>query len=178
MSEPTSGSAAGGEGAWQPGEAAAEPVRLGEQEAELVAAEIDALLPALEGERRAHFEALRASVVDGDVPGELAGALASVVELALQTARARQLYKAEGEKILTGVLRKTPRGKELDQQIADVNTALGALAGQELDRVQVRMRTLGHFTVTIGTDATTLTLAVRPDAVAVDSVAVGEPGGY
>jgi hypothetical protein len=40
------------------------------------------------------------------------------------------------------------------------------------------MRTLGHFTVTIGTDATTLTLAVQPDAVAVDSVAVGEPGGY
>jgi hypothetical protein len=112
------------------------------------------------------------------VPGELAGALASVVELTLQTARARQLYKAEGEKVLTGVLRKTPRGKELDQQIADVNTALGALTGQELDRVQVRMRTLGHFTVTIGTDATTLTLAVQPDAVAVDSVAVGEPGGY
>lgn len=178
MSEPTSGSAAEGDGAGEPGEAAPEPISLGDNEAELVTAEIDALLPALDGDRRAHFDRLRTAVTEGVVPAELVGTLGSVVELALQTARARQLYKAEGEKVLTALLRRTPRGKELDQQIADVNTALGALAGQELDRVQVRMRTLGHFTITIGTDATTLTLAVRPDQVAVDSVAVGEPGGY
>lgn len=177
MTEPASGSAADGDGAGQPDETA-EPITLSEDEAELVAAEVDALLPALDGDRRAHFGELRAAVTEGVVPGELVGTLGSVVELALQTARARQLYKAEGEKLLTALLRRTPRGKELDQQIADVNTALGALAGQQLDRVQVRMRTLGHFTITIGTDATTLTLAVRPDAVAVDSVAVGEPGGY
>jgi hypothetical protein len=38
----------------------------------------------------------------------------------------------------------------------------------------VRMRTLGHFTVTIQSKATTITLAVRPDGVQVESVAVGD----
>lgn len=154
-------------------DAAAEPIELGTQERELAAAELDALLPALEGERRTHFDRLRAAVEDGTVPGELAGALASVLELSLQTARARQLYRAEGERVLTGLLRRTPRGKELASQLDDVNTALRALTGRELEAVQVRMRTLGHFTVTLTAGGTTLTLSVRPDGVSVDSVEVG-----
>lgn len=156
-------------------EAAAEQdIVLDDDERELVALELDTLLPALRGERRERFERLHAAVATGRVPADLAPALSSLVELTLQTARARQLYRAEGERILTGLLRRTPRGRELAHQLQDVNSALRALSGHSVDSVNVRMRTIGHFTVTIATDAATLTLAVRPDTVNVESVAVGE----
>lgn len=149
---------------------------LNEDERELVTLELGMLLPALTGERAERYAALRDAVEAGEVPGDLTGVLASLVELTLQTARARQLYRAEGEKILTDLLRRTPRGKELGQQLADVNTALKALNGKVVEGVSVRMRTIGHFTVTVATDEVTLTLAVRPDSVNVDSVAVGQSG--
>lgn len=149
---------------------------LDEDERELVTLELGMLLPALTGERAERYAALRDAVEVGEVPGDLTGVLASLVELTLQTARARQLYRAEGEKILTDLLRRTPRGKELGQQLADVNAALKALNGKVVEGVSVRMRTIGHFTVTVATDEVTLTLAVRPDSVNVDSVAVGQSG--
>jgi hypothetical protein len=149
---------------------------LDDDERELVGLELDALLPALQGQRRERYEQLREAVAGGVVPADLTAPLASTVELALQTARARQLYRAEGEQILTNLLRRTPRGRELARQLADVNGALRALSGHPVEGVQVRMRTIGHFTVTIATDAVTLTLAVRPDTVNVESVAVGESG--
>lgn len=148
-------------------------VTLNDDERDIVALEIGTLLPALSGDRRGRYELLRDAVDAGTVPGDLAGELASLVELTLQTARARQLYRAEGEKILTDLLRRTPRGRELGKQLADVNTALRALKGHPVDSVNVRMRTIGHFTVTVATEAVTLTLAVRPDNVNVESVAVG-----
>lgn len=149
------------------------PIELSDDEQELVTLELATMLPALSGERRQRYEALRAAVDTGVVPGELSPVLASLVELTLQTARARQLYRAEGEKILTSLFRRTPRGRELAAQLSDVNTALKALHGHSVESMSVRMRTIGHFTVTVGTEAVTLTLAVRPDSVNVESVAVG-----
>lgn len=167
--------AAGGNGTAAADEAP--PVTLNDDERELVELELRMILPALTGERAERYEALQEAVMaGGDVPGDLTGVLASLVELTLQTARARQLYRAEGETILTNLLRRTPRGRELAKQVADVNTALQALSGHPVDKVSVRMRTIGHFTVTVATDAVTLTLAVRPDTVNIESVAVGQSG--
>jgi hypothetical protein len=150
-------------------------VTLDDSERELVGLELRALLPALSGPRRARYEALFQAVgSDAGVPAELIPALESVLELALQTGRARQLYRAEGERILTSVLRRTPRGRELAAHLDQVNEALRVVAGQPLDVVGVRMRTLGHYTVTIQSKAATITLAIRPDGVAVESVAAGE----
>ena len=106
------------------------------------------------------------------VPPELVVHLQSLLELALQTARARTLYRAEGAKVLTGLYRRTPAGKALSRQLGDINSALKAVAGHELRSARVGMRTLGHFTVTLRTDEATLTLAVRPDGINVDSVEV------
>jgi hypothetical protein len=154
-------------------ESGPEPLTLSDDERELVGLELDALLPALSGERAERYRELRAAVAGGEVPGELTAPLASTVELTLQTARARQLYRAEGETILTNLFRRTPRGRELGQQLADVNAALRALNGHPVESVSVRMRTIGHFTVSVATEALTLTLAVRPDMVNVESLAVG-----
>ncbi|HEX2028860.1 MAG TPA: hypothetical protein VHF25_12770 [Nitriliruptorales bacterium] len=154
-----------------------EAIALRDEERELVVLELDALLPALRGERRARYEQLREATAAGSVPAELARPLESLLELTLQTARARQLYRAEGERILTDLFRRTPGGRELARHLGDVNTALRSLAGHRLESATVRMRTLGHFTVTISTDAATITLAIRPEGVNVDSVSVGGSGG-
>lgn len=150
-------------------------LELDEDERDLVKLEVDALLPALVGERHARYAALGEAADEGMVPGALVPQLQSLLELALQTARARKLYRAEGEKVLTGLFKRTPGGRELTARLGEINKALRAVAGHELTSARVGMRTLGHFTVTLRTDTATLTLALRPDGINVDSVAVG-PG--
>lgn len=150
----------------------AEALDLDVEERELVAQDVDALLPTLDGPRRARYAVLRDAVGDGHVPHDLLPALESLLELTLQTARARARYRAEGEQTLTRLYRRTPRGRELTAHLGHVNKALQTLAGQTVESMSVRMRTVGHFTLTIQTDATTLTLAARPDSVDVESIAV------
>ncbi|MFN2557392.1 MAG: hypothetical protein ABR592_11105 [Nitriliruptorales bacterium] len=152
-------------------------ITLDTEERELVRQELDALLPALSGERLQRYEQLGAAVGAGSIPPESVPLLESLLELALQTARARRLYRAEGERVLTQLFRRTPRGRELAEHLDQVNHALGALAGHTLNRARVGMRTLGHFTLTLETEAATMTLAVRPDSVNVESVSVGDVQG-
>jgi hypothetical protein len=149
-------------------------IALRDEEQELLALEVGAILPALTGAKRERYEALAAAVDEGTVPDDVAPVLEAVLELALQTGRARRLYRAEGERLLTAVFRRTPRGRELASELDTINKALRVVAGETLDSATVRMRTLGHFTITLSSPAATLTLAVRPDGVAVESVAVGE----
>jgi hypothetical protein len=149
-------------------------VTLDADERELVTHELRALLPALRGPKRDRYEALDHAIEDGTVPAELLPVLESVLEVALQTGRARTLYRAEGERLLTAVLRRTPRGREMAAHLAEVNEALRVLAGHPLDGVHLRMRTLGHYTITLQSPAATLTLAIRPNGVQLESVTVGD----
>lgn len=155
----------------------ADTIVLDSEERELVQQELGALLPALAGERLRRYEQLGEAVQSGSIPSQAIPLLESLLELALQTARARRLYRAEGERILTHLFRRTPRGRELAEHLEQVNSALVALGGHTLNRARVGMRTLGHFTLTIETQAATITLAVRPDSVNVESVSVGGAQG-
>lgn len=154
-----------------------EVLHLTDEEQELVQSELAALLPALSGERRDAYQALADAVVQREVPMNLMPLLEGLIALALETGRARRLYRAEGERILTELFRKTPRGEGLSRSLHEVNKALTVLEGQPLRGVRVAMRTLGHFTVTVETDAAVMTLAIRSDAVTVDSVSVGGEAG-
>lgn len=149
------------------------PIELNEEERTLILSDLDALLPTLDGARADRFRALRASAVAGTVPADLVAALESVLELTLQTGRARTRYRADGEGILTAVYRRTSAGRTLSKHLGQVNEALKTLAGDEVTSISVRMRTVGHFTIAIQTDNTTLTLAARPDTINVESIAVG-----
>lgn len=148
-------------------------IDLSDEESEIVVADLDAVLPTLDGARRERFDQLRASAAAGHVPAELEPALISVLELTLQTARARTRYRAEGEQILTKLYGRTSAGKELANHLGQVNAALKALQGHTVKSVGVRMRTVGHFTITVQTDGATITLAARPDSLDVESIAVG-----
>lgn len=148
----------------------AQDIALSEDEAALVAEEARHLAEVLSAAQRPRALRLAQAARDGAVPAELVDVLEGVVVLALQTGRARRRYLAEGERLLTDVLRRTPRGRDLQDQLAAVNGALRALAGRRLDGVRVEMRTLGHFTVALQCEGVSLTLAVRADGVQVESV--------
>lgn len=150
-----------------------EPLNLSEEQRELVQAEVKAMLPSLSEKRRQDYLALSAALGSGEVPGDLVPLLEGVVTLSLETGRARRIYRAEGERLLTDLFLQTPRGKEVSQRLAEVNRALVALQGHPLSSVQVAMRTLGQFTIRIGTSAASVTLLVWPQGVAVESVSVG-----
>lgn len=146
---------------------AAEPLRLDADEQELVALELRDFVAASESGR---YAALAGAVEAGEIPAALKNVLASVLEFSLQTGRARALYTAEGEGILTGVYRRTPSGRAAASQLAAVNEALRTLTGAPLDGARVAMRTVGHYTVTLSTAVGQVVLAVRPDGVEVHSV--------
>lgn len=154
-----------------------ENLQLTDEERELLQAELAALLPALSGERREAYQALADAVENNSIPPDLLPLIEGLTKLALETERARRLYRAEGERILTDLFRKTPSGQELSKSLNEVNKALSILEGQTLQSVRVAMRTLGHFTVTVETEKAVITIAIRPDIVTVDSISVGGEAG-
>ncbi|HEY8483976.1 MAG TPA: hypothetical protein VIL13_05140 [Longimicrobiales bacterium] len=148
-----------------------EPIELDEDARELIEAELAHLLQGMPDERRVPYERLSEAVAAGRVEPELAPLLERVVGLALDTGRARRLYRAEGERILTDVFRRTPGGRALTRSVEAVNRALAAsLAGRALRSVRVGMRTLGHFTIELDAEGVSLTLAVRKDGVSIESL--------
>ncbi|HXG41151.1 MAG TPA: hypothetical protein VNL95_00260 [Dehalococcoidia bacterium] len=154
-----------------------EALSLSPEERELVSQELAALLPALRDDRQEGYRSLAKAVDEGTVPPDLVPLLEGLVAMALETGRARRLYTAEGERVLTEVFRRTPGGRELVRHLEEVNKALGVLSGRTLWGVRVAMRTLGHFTVALDTEGASVTLAVRPGVVTLESVAIGGGGG-
>lgn len=147
-----------------------ERIYLTEEEAWLVAEEAEALGRALREPQRSRVLQLAEYARAGAVPPELVDLLEGVAVMVLQTGRARANHRAEGERIWTDLFLRTPRGQALGAQLEEVNRALRAVRGVVLDSVQVGMRTLGHFTVTLRADGIGLTLAVRADGVQVESL--------
>jgi hypothetical protein len=150
---------------------------LTEEERELLLSELDAVLPALGGERGQAYQALRESAQCQDVPVHQVPLLEGVVSLALDTGRARLVHRADGERILTELFRRTPRGRALADALVGVNRALGTLRGQPLRNVRVAMRTVGVFTVTVETDMADVALSLGRGGVAVEHVSVGGEDG-
>jgi len=153
----------------------AEPValRLNVDDISIVVAEASAAAGVLADPLRAEAERLADVAATGEVPADLVGILGDVVEASLEGGRARRLYRAEGEKALQSIYLRTPAGKALSANLAEVNRALVALNGRTIDSVRVAMRTPGSFTVSLGVDGISLTLAIANGAVAVDSLTIG-----
>lgn len=145
-------------------------VELSDEEAEIVAAEASAAAGVLDGPRRDQARALAEEARGGQVPDDLLATLERILTASLQGGRARHLYKAEGERLLTRLLARTPGGRRQQEELEAVNQALRSLGGRLLDRVSVAMRTPGHFTVSLQTEGVGLVLVVRPDGVAVESL--------
>lgn len=153
-----------------------EPIALDEEERELVGLELQEVGPVSSPERQRAYDALAAAVVTGSVPPELVPLLERVVAISLESGRARRRYLAEGETILTGLFRRTPSGRELQESLNGVNKALEVLRGRTIQDVKVSLRTLGHIRMVLDTEDVSVTLSVRPSAVLIESVAVTGAG--
>lgn len=134
------------------------------------AAAFAAALPAGKGEP---YLALASAARSGTVPGERTGALERVCVLALETGKARQMGRAEAERLLSSVLGRTVRGRAMAQQVTDVNRALGQLAGRELESARLTWRMPGHYDLSLAVSGVAVTLAIGPDGIGIRSLNAG-----
>jgi hypothetical protein len=141
---------------------------------DVLAREIDVFIRKLTDDAvRAIYLRLLAAVEGGEVPDEVVGHLENVIELALQTGRARRFHRAEGEQALIRLFQRTPRGRAMAEQVQTINTALAALKGQVIDSVRVTVGAPGSYSITLDTDRCELTIKVDRTGARVDSLSVG-----
>ncbi|HEY5989252.1 MAG TPA: hypothetical protein VIV12_23165 [Streptosporangiaceae bacterium] len=147
---------------------------LNPEEAHAVAAAAAGYAAALPPERAAPYRALADSAATGQIPADLAGVLEQVAAVSLQSGQARKAGRAEAERLLTAVYRRTPAGQEAAAQVEAVNRALGALLGRELDSARVTSPSPGQHTLSLGVrGGITVTLTVSLAGVTVTSVQAG-----
>ena len=111
---------------------------------------------------RLRLAELVAAVEEGEVDGDSAELLESVLELGLQTGRIRAYYGPGGEQAALSTLRKLPRGRVRADTARDVSAALQALAGARIDAVKITAVAPGAFSLAIEADG--VQASVRLDA--------------
>ena len=146
---------------------------LSPDEATAVAEAAAAFAVALPPGRDEPYRALAASAQAGAVPAEQGEALERGCTLALETGKARQIGRAEAERLLSGVLRRTARGHAMAEEVADVNRALSQLAGRQLESARLTWRMPGHYDLSLTVAGFALTMAIGPGGVRVRSLNAG-----
>ena len=145
---------------------------LSDEEADLVTAEAASASRVLAEPRRIDAVRLVDAARSRAVPPDLLEILADISLSSVRGGRARRLYRAEGEKHLTGVFLRTPAGHEMQRCLSEVNTALETLAGHRLEAMRVAMRAPGNFTLSLRSEHFAITLVMTADAVSVESLSV------
>lgn len=148
-------------------------VELSADEREIVALVLDAYAAAVPGELGPRYASLASAAREGGVPPEQVGALERVLSLALQTGKARELGRAEAERVLLAVLRRLPSGLALARALDGVNEALSSLAGRRLRSVRASMRLPGRYALTLEVEGVSLTLGLGPEGLGVESLTAG-----
>jgi hypothetical protein len=152
---------------------AVEGLELDAIQREVVGEEVAALLHGLQAApARAPWEELAAAVAEGSVPEPLLPRLESVLEMSLQTGRARKIHGAEGEQALLRLFHRTPRGGAARRSTEAVNAALKALAGQTIEGLVVTSQGPGVFRLGVSTDHLKLALEFDRHGVTVESLEV------
>ena len=113
---------------------------------ELLLEELKAFAASIpDQERPAGFGALQGAVEQGELPNSLLGPVGNLLEVGLQTGRIRQFHRAPGEQALLRLFAQTPNGQAHARAVAEVNSALERLAGQEVESLRVVMRVPGYL---------------------------------
>ena len=139
--------------------------------AEVSRAEAQAVLAMVSDEtRRARLADVVAAVDEGRVSGDDAAALGELLELGLQTGRLRAIYGPEGEQAALTLFRRLPQGRELSRSTTELNEALDALAGRELERLTVHAVGPGEYGVSISADGFELSLRLGRNGARIASL--------
>ena len=152
---------------------AEEPFELSAAEAVAIGEVVTAFAAVLPPERRGPYDELAASAATGSVGAEQLPELERVCVLALETGRARQLGKAETERLVNAVYRRTPGGRALHAEASDVNKVLAGLAGKTLQTARVTCRMPGRYLLDVVVDGIEVSLSLEPEGVEVRSLQTG-----
>jgi hypothetical protein len=124
-----------------------------------------------EGEKRDRMSVLLAAVDDGEVDGDSAELLESVLELGLQAGRIRAYYGPAGEQAALATLRRLPRGRLRAESAREVTDALRTFSGRTLDAIRIAAVAPGAFTVSVHADG--VETSIRLDTTGARVVSLG-----
>jgi hypothetical protein len=152
---------------------AAERLKIDEPQQVTLLAELEVLLAVVhDAEARGPFVDLAAAVVEGEVEETGLATLEKVLEMTLQTGRARRVHGAEAEQSLLRLFHQTPRGAAARRSTEAVNVALRHLAGQPLEEILFTAQGPGVFKLGLRTERCRLALEVDRHGVTVESLEV------
>jgi hypothetical protein len=136
---------------------------------ETVAAFVGVLPPGKDGP----YRELAAAAETGELADEQLPALERVCALALESGKARQLGRAEAERLLSAVYRRTPGGQALTAETADVNKVLAQFAGRTLASARISARMPGRYQLDLVVDGLEVALAIEPEGLEVRHLQTG-----
>jgi hypothetical protein len=140
---------------------------------EVLLAELAALAGSIHDPvARERCEELTTAVAEGTVEEDLLAFLEGVLEMSLQTGRARRVHGPESEQALFRLFQQTPRGTAARRATEAVNKALAALAGQTIEKMLFTLQGPGVFRLGLETGGCKLTLEIDRHGVSVESMEV------
>jgi len=152
---------------------AVDRLKIDESQQLTLLAELEELLETVrDPAARGPFVDLAAAVVEGEVGETGLATLEKVLEMTLQTGRARRVHGAEAEQSLLRLFHQTPRGAAARRSTEAVNTALRQLAGQPLEEILFTAQGPGVFKLGLRTGSCRLALEVDRHGVTVESLEV------
>ena len=136
--------------------------------------ELDAITDTLANkEAKIPYLALRRDIEKGGISLENVPFLENLLELTLQSGRARRRQGPEAEKRLLRLFNATPRGAAVKRAVAETNEALASLKGQVLDTVSFNPGAPGTYRLLIDTEACRVVLEITRRRVSVKDVEIG-----
>lgn len=121
---------------------------------------------------RERYAALARSVEAGAVEPGLLRSLEGLLEMLLQTGRARRVHGPEAERALLRLFHLTPGGSAARRATEAVNEALQGLAGQTLENLLITVQGPGVYRLGLSTDRCRLTLEIDRHGVSLESLEV------
>ena len=122
-------------------------------------------------DKRARMNDLVAALDEGEVEGEAARLLESVLELGLQAGRIRAYYGPGGEQAALSTLRRLPRGRLRSESAREVTQALETFGGRKLDSIRIAAVAPGAFTLSLHSDG--VEASIRLDSTGARLVSLG-----
>jgi hypothetical protein len=150
-----------------------EGLKIEEASREVLLEEIGGLVASLsDPAARARYRDLGEAVAVGMVSGGAIVTLEGLLEMLLQTGRARWRHGPESERDLLRLFHRTPGGSAARQATEAVNQAVQELNGQALQNMVFTPHGPGVFKLGIQTDHCKLALVIDSHGVSVESLEV------
>ena len=149
------------------------PVALDDAQREVLLEELGALAGSLrDPESRGPWEDLAEAVEAGAIGEPHLSRLEGLLEMSLQTGRARRIHGADSEQALLRLFKQTPRGTAARRATESVNEALSSLAGQTLESMLFTVQGPGVYRLGVAAGPYRLTLEIDRHGVTVESLEV------